>query len=282
LLNVDGRSSGWLDAKRHTNYQGSGLEVRSELVAPLFDTSRKCLGAIKCINKSGGPAFSKEDEAYVQEVAHHIGMLLEGPDAGLRRVLALSRQMMQQKSVIQGMELGKGALVCNLVQGENLPSRVAEGAAGRRNTIDPYITFTIDRRDPLSEGPGLQKRMLKGRTKDRKAAIRRFAKSGTILEDANPVWGETIALAMPAKYRDVNVQELCVRVFLWDYDSLKPDDLVAQMAFPLSEVQDGQIEQVKPRKLVPIPGQEGIYDLSDAKLWLSISTCDSGTTEPGV
>eukprot|EP00930_Biecheleria_cincta_P061515 TRINITY_DN47090_c0_g1_i1.p1 TRINITY_DN47090_c0_g1~~TRINITY_DN47090_c0_g1_i1.p1 ORF type:complete len:735 (+),score=123.88 TRINITY_DN47090_c0_g1_i1:60-2264(+) len=281
LLNVDCRSSGWFNASRHTNYQGSGLEVRSELVAPLFDTSRKCLGAIKCINKSGGPAFSKADEAYVQEVAHHIGMLLEGPDAGLRRVLALSRQRMQQKSVIQGMELGKGALVCSLVRGENLPSRAAEGAA-RRNTIDPYITFTIVRGDPLSDGPDLQKRLLQARNKDRKAAIRRFAKSDTILEDANPVWDATIALAMPAKYRDVDIQELWVRVFLWDYDSLKPDDLVAQMSFPLSEVQDGQIEQVTPRQLMPIPGQEGIYDLSDAKLWLSVSTCDSGASESAV
>lgn len=282
LLNVDGRSSGWFNASRHTNYQGSGMDVRSELVAPLFDTSRKCLGAIKCINKSGGPAFSKQDEAYVQEVAHHLGMLLEGPDACLRRVLALSRQKMQQKSVIQGVELGKGALVCNLVRGENLPIRAAEGAANMRNSIDPYITFSIVRGNPLAEEIGLQRRVLKARNKDRKATIRRFAKSGTILEDSNPVWDETVALAMPAKYRDVNVKELWVRVLLWDYDSLKADDLVGQMAFPLSEVQVGKIEEVKPRKLMPIPGQEDIYDLSDATLWLSVSTCDSGMTRPGV
>ena len=36
------------------------MDVRSELVVPLFDTSRKCLGAIKCINKQEGAKFSQE------------------------------------------------------------------------------------------------------------------------------------------------------------------------------------------------------------------------------
>jgi len=124
LMNVEVKdhASGWFVASRHKNYQGSGLDVRSELVVPLFDTSRKCLGAIKCINKSGGAAFRQEDEKYVSEVAHHIGMMLEGPDAGLRRVLALSRQRMQEKNVLQGT-LGHGAVLCSLEKAENLPSR---------------------------------------------------------------------------------------------------------------------------------------------------------------
>merc|ERR1712183_259301 len=34
----------WYDEKRHAHYQGTDLKVRSELVVPLMDTSRKCLG----------------------------------------------------------------------------------------------------------------------------------------------------------------------------------------------------------------------------------------------
>jgi len=275
-VEVKDHASGWFVASRHKNYQGSGLDVRSELVVPLFDTSRKCLGAIKCINKSGGAAFREEDVKYVSEVAHHIGMMLEGPDAGLRRVLALSRQRMQEKNVLQGT-LGHGAVLCSLEKAEHLPSR--SEASKRRFNIDPYVTFSIVRGDPLEQAPGVQQRIMRARNKDRKAALRRFAKSGIILEDANPSWDETIAVALPQKYRDVPAEELWVFVLLWDYDSLKADDLVAQTAFPLSDVQAGKLQQVVPHKLSPIPGQEDLYDLEKARIWVSITPFEEGAED---
>lgn len=182
VMNVDiadTEHSGWFQ-ERHKNYQGSGLEVRSELVVPLFDTSRKCLGAIKCINKQEGTKFTQEDIDYVTEVAHHIGMMLEGPDAGLRRVLALTRHKMQSKAAMQAAELDRGAVMCNLVKAENLPSR--SGPAQKRKFIDPYITFSIARGNPLKQQPGVEQRVMRSRNKDRKAAVRRFAKSLTVLE----------------------------------------------------------------------------------------------------
>lgn len=96
-VNITDSDAGWYDEIRHRNYQGTGIDIRSELVVPLFDSSKNCLGVIKCINKTDAPSFSQDDVKYVSEVAQLMGMMLEGPDAGLRRVLALSRQRMQSK-----------------------------------------------------------------------------------------------------------------------------------------------------------------------------------------
>lgn len=263
------RQSGWFQ-KRHKNYQGTGMTVRSELVVPLFDTSRKCLGAIKCINKQEGTKFSQEDIVYVTEVAHHIGMMLEGPDAGLRRVLALTRHKMQSKAAMQAAELDRGAVMCNLVKAEQLPGR-SMGPAQKRKSIDPYVTFSIARGNPLKQQPGVEQRVMRSRNKDRKAAVRRFAKSLTVLEDCNPTWNESIALAFPKKFEEVPLEELWVHVLLWDYDSLSTDDLVAHAAFPLSEIRAGGMQEVAAHGLHPLPGSD--YDLSNSKLWVSFDPC---------
>ncbi|CAJ1373151.1 unnamed protein product [Effrenium voratum] len=277
VMNVDVRDqeSGWYRSERHQNYQGSGMNVRSELVVPLFDTSRKCQGAIKCINKHEGSAFSQEDVDYVTQVAHHIGMMLEGPDAGLRRVLALTRQKMQSKAVIQAADLDRGAVMCNLVKAERLPNRAVQKPATKaqkqKKIIDPYVTFSIARGNPLQQKPGVEERVMRGRNKDRKTAVRRFAKSLTVLEDSNPVWNESIALAFPKKFEDMPLEELWVHVLLWDYDSLTSDDLVAHAAFPLSEIRAGRMKEVAAHRLHPLPGFE--HDLSSSRLWVSFDPC---------
>lgn len=219
----------------------------SELAVPLFDTSRKCLGAIKCVNKQGSSAFNTEDVEFVTQVAHYMGMLLEGPDAGLRRVLASTRQKMQTKAAMQAAD-AKGTIVCNLVKATSLPS------ASKRKVIDPYVTFSIARSNPLQQEPGVEQRVMRVRNKDRKAAIRRFAKSGTILEDPNPSWNESIALAFPKKFEGVPEEELWVHVLLWDYDSLRNDELVAHAAFSLSEIRAGKLKEVAAHGLRPLPG----------------------------
>ncbi|CAE7211082.1 tmem65 [Symbiodinium natans] len=237
----------------------------SELVVPLFDTSRKCLGAIRCVNKQGSTTFTSEDVEFVTQVAHYIGMMLEGPDAGLRRVLASTRQKMQSKALMQAA-YAKGAVMCNLVKATNLPS------ASKRKVIDPYVTFSIVRGNPLQQEPGVEQRVMRIRNKDRQAAIRRFAKSGTILEDPNPYWNESIALAFPKKFEGVPEEELWVHVLLWDYDSLRSDDLVAHAAFSLSEIRSGKLKEVNAHGLQSLPGQDAkaMGQLKgSATLWVS-------------
>ncbi|CAE7512294.1 tmem65 [Symbiodinium necroappetens] len=226
----------------------------SELAVPLFDTSRKCLGAIKCVNKQGSSAFNTEDVEFVTQVAHYMGMLLEGPDAGLRRVLASTRQKMQTKAAMQAAD-AKGTIVCNLVKATSLPS------ASKRKVIDPYVTFSIARSNPLQQEPGVEQRVMRVRNKDRKAAIRRFAKSGTILEEwlQRPEPGNygilrSLLGLLGVAPSGVPEEELWVHVLLWDYDSLRNDELVAHAAFSLSEIRAGKLKEVAAHGLRPLPG----------------------------
>jgi len=267
-LNVDARDmQSWFDEGRHTHYQGTDIQVRSELVVPLMNTSRKCLGAIKCINKEGTPYFSEEDVEFVTKAAEHIGMMLEGPDAGLRRVLALSRMRMQQHDVMDGSENQCGVL-CTVDRAHDLPVR-AVGPKSKSKGIDPYVTLTLRRGNPLEgQKEGLHKKLWRARNSDRKARIRKFAKSNTILQDTSPNWNQTIAVAMPPKLVDVPVEELYLHVLLWDYDTLKEDDLVAQVIFRLQDVQQGKVQ---PYPLLPIPGQEDDYDLEHARIWVGLT-----------
>merc|ERR1719271_1948637 len=114
IVNVDERDAYWQDGSRHRNYQGSGMTVRSEVVVPLFHTGRKCLGVIKCINKRSGNAFTQDDIEFLTEVGKHLSIMLEGPEAGLKRVLALTRMRMQAKD---GHSSG---VVCFLESAQNL------------------------------------------------------------------------------------------------------------------------------------------------------------------
>ncbi|CAK0890766.1 unnamed protein product [Prorocentrum cordatum] len=277
-LNVDARDmQSWFDEGRHTHYQGTDLQVRSELVVPLMDTSRKCLGAIKCINKEGSSYFSKKDVEFVTMAAEHIGMMLEGPDAGLRRVLALSRMRMQQHDVfIDGSE-NRCGVICTIERAHGLPVRAA-GPKSKSKGIDPYVTLTLRRGNPLEgQKEGLHKRLWRARNSDRKARIRKFAKSNTILQDTSPQWNQTIAVAMPPKLDNVPVEELYLHVLLWDYDTLKEDELVAQAIFRLQDVQQGQVQ---PYPLLPIPGQEDDYDLENARIWVGFNLGDAVTKSP--
>ena len=79
-------------------------------------------------------------------------------------VLALTRHKMQSKDVIQAADLDGGAVMCNLLKAENLPSRALQS-----KVIDPYVTFSIARGDPLKQEPGVEQRVMRSRNKDRKA-----------------------------------------------------------------------------------------------------------------
>lgn len=279
-IRVDENDRSWFDEVRHSDYVGSGMEVRNELVVPLFDTSRKCLGVIKCINKVDAPGFSEEDMQYVTEVAHHLEMMLEGPDAGLRRVLALSRQRMQLQSGAL-LKAHQCKVLANLDRAEHLPHRPGQP----ERDIDPYVTFNIVRDNPLNmQASELKQLVLRKRLKDRTKAMRRFAKSHTILEESNPKWDETIPVTLPPNMAELPSQELWVHLLLWDYDALKEDDLIAQVAIPLTNIPQTVDDQTQAHKLLPIPGQEQQYDLSSSKIWLSFTTDrefeDEWETEP--
>jgi len=263
ILNIAVSDTDRLDLIRHRDYQGSGINVTSELAVPLLNTSKKCIGAIKCINKIGAATFTEEDVKYATIVADYVAMVLEGPNAGIRRVLALSRQRMQEKRIIESTNVHHCAVIAGLDRVENLPN----------SKIDSYVTFSITRGDPMvGQRPGLQQRLLKSRNKDRTSTVRKFAKSDTILHDANPKFDNTIAVALPQRFEGVPVEELFLFIVLWDYSPCDIDDVVAHLSIPLSALPNEPQTESRPYKLLPVVGQEAVYDLEKAQIWLSLST----------
>jgi hypothetical protein len=266
VLNLDVASAGQrLDAGGAKNDDGSDFEVRSELAVPLFDTSRKCLGVVRCINKVGAVAFSDQDVQYVKEVAKHLETMLEGPDAGIRRVLALSRHRMQDK--IFSEPEGHAHTICvKLEKAECLPGR----PGGINKFIDPYVTLSITHGNPMEgQEPGLAGRLWKLRNQDRKSAIRRFAKSTTVLEESNPCWDEKLAVTTPERFQDCPREELFVHMLLWDYHALSTDELVAQAVVPLNEFSLAAGVVSKELELHPIAGQDAAYNLYGSRVRIS-------------
>lgn len=269
ILIVDSKDLHWQTAERHRNYQGTDMQVMSEVVVPLFDTSRKCLGAIKCINKnSHGPeqsSFDADDVEYVTQVGQHLQIMLEGPEAGLKRVLALTRIKMQSKECADSELPG---ILCYVEQAQNLLA-VAENAI-----VDPYVTVAIISGDPLENKSDLEYDVKRQRNLDRTRPVRRFAKTKTILKDRDPCWNESMHITMPVELASVPADELFVHVLVWDYHSIGDDTLVAQVVFPFSSISETResgdgMSQSYP--LLPIPGAKRQYRLDKAKIWIHMS-----------
>jgi len=261
-LNVGERDAYWQDDERHKNYQGSGMNVTSELVVPLFDTSRKCLGVLKCINKRTGNEFTPRDIEYLQEVGQHLSVMLEGPDAGLKRVLNLTRMRMQVK------DLDSPGVACFLDSMQNL---IAPDELG----INPYVTATIFRGNPLlDQAVDFERRVNKERKKDKLSPVRRFMKFPVKLQNSDPTWEDSLHVAFSEDVYEAPLNELFVHVLAWDYQSIGSDICFAQTAFPISEIRltgdkgDGVAESYP---LLSVPGCRKQYSLDKAKIWLHLS-----------
>jgi len=275
ILSVDRRDPHWkhfFNDDRHTNYLGSGVDIRSELCVPLFDSSRKCLGVIQCINKQGGGSFNAEDVKDVTRFSNNLAIMLE-EDGGLMRVLNLTRQRMQQKAARSAVDTastsGRHTVLCFLERALNLPDNADPDGVG----CDPYITLRIVRGNPLKTnqtGWVVESCALQDRAKDKVEPVRRFGKSTCVPQCLNPHWDETIPVEIPPDLQDVPEDELFVHLLLWDRDSLKDDDLLAQAAFNVAKVARSKALTAKPCRLQPIPGFDQ-YNLDNSMIWLSFS-----------
>lgn len=254
-----------LDPAGAVDFDGCSIDVRSELAVPLFDARRKCLGAIRCINKVGGDAFTDADVEYAREAAKHLEMMLEGPDAGLRRLLLLSRKTLQKKQLDE-IDQDSGTVTAYLKKAEKLPARA--GFIDR--PVDPYVTLSITQGNPLNDQEsGLAQQLARERNMDRHSAVRRFAKSDTILEDRNPRWDQKMALPMPTRCHDLPKEDLFVHLLVWDYYSLEPDRLIGQAVIPLNRLGHGTAQTMN---LLPVAGQEGQYNLFGSTVTVAFPT----------
>lgn len=248
------------------NYQNSGIDIYSVLCVPVFDTGRKCLGAFEIVNKADNQEFSKDDAQYVEQVANYMSLMLEGPTAELRRVLALTRQLHQHKQAMETSGRERDAVVvCYLEQAQDLPSLGAKD-----DTLDSYVTFHIVRGDPLSgEDLNLQSRMLSKRSVTTRQSVWEIGKTRTIFENRSPKWQETLAVPLPKRCEGVPPEELFMHVLIWGYGSLGKDKVLAQASFPLSRMPRRAASGARAFPLHPVPGLE--LELEKARIWLSFS-----------
>lgn len=269
VLNFSGSQLRELDLSGHRDSEGNNIVVKSALCVPIFDTTRKCIGAIECINKRNAEKFdTEEDVNYVRSVASHVALMVEGPDAGLKRVLAMTRQKLQHKGITEAKGDQHVAAVCFLEQAQNLPSR----PDGKDNLMNPFVTFNVMRGDPLrNQVKEFQQIALRKRAKDRGKMIGDYAKSTVCFQDSDPHWNESLAVAMPSKLKGCPAEELYIHVLLWDYDAINQDRLVGQAAFPFSDMPRVAGKGARPCTLLPPPGAGANCGLANAKIWVSVN-----------
>eukprot|EP00928_Gymnodinium_smaydae_P043537 TRINITY_DN29149_c0_g1_i1.p1 TRINITY_DN29149_c0_g1~~TRINITY_DN29149_c0_g1_i1.p1 ORF type:complete len:955 (-),score=120.26 TRINITY_DN29149_c0_g1_i1:245-3109(-) len=263
-MDENASSESLFDRKRHDDYLGSGISVWSELCVPMFDSQRKCLGVIKVINKQGGKPFNSEDIAFTKNVALNLGIMLED-DGGIKRVLALARQQLQNKQMSASSRADYYTVLLFLEKAQNLHGIADYYGSG----ISPYVTVRIVEGDPTKD-PLMGEEVVQQRIKDRKNVVRKFAKSSTKMQTANPSWEETIAVQVPIHLRNKPSEDLYCHVLLWDYvPGREGDALIGQCVINLASV-PMKLKATRPFHLQPIPGKED-QDLNKSMLWLSFS-----------
>jgi len=243
---------------------GEKVAAKSVLCYPIFDSARKCIGCIECINKYGDKPFDADDARYLKEVALNLAILLEGEDAALRRIVATSRMKLQHKDVI---ERTRGpAVICHVESAQKL---VGQRSSEDDGGINPYVTLSIERGNPLQDQDShFTQRTLRRRERDRQKTVRRFCRSATLTSDANPTWDQTIAVVVPREYRGVAEEELFLHLLVWDYDPLNRDEIIGQAAFPLAQMPTLTPKQTKMFSMQAPPGQDGPLG---SRLWVSFT-----------
>ncbi|KAJ9453994.1 Dual 3prime [Diplonema papillatum] len=86
----DVSKSPYFDTLRHRNYQGNEITVRCVLCHPILDSNNQVIGVIEVINKKGKDGvFNSRDMAFVNAVASHLALNMQGPGTSLKSVLRM-------------------------------------------------------------------------------------------------------------------------------------------------------------------------------------------------
>eukprot|EP01063_Lacrimia_lanifica_P000869 TRINITY_DN10421_c1_g5_i1.p1 TRINITY_DN10421_c1_g5~~TRINITY_DN10421_c1_g5_i1.p1 ORF type:complete len:629 (+),score=245.81 TRINITY_DN10421_c1_g5_i1:116-2002(+) len=129
--------SDFFDPERHLNYQNTGLNVKSILCVPIFDSAHDVIGVIEVINKKEEQQFSSRDMSFLNAVASHLALNMQGPGTSLKSVL---RMMVRQESLLEEEDPQQrflSSFLCRCfdevdVNGDGVISRDEFELAGRR------------------------------------------------------------------------------------------------------------------------------------------------------
>eukprot|EP01064_Diplonema_japonicum_P031580 TRINITY_DN5702_c0_g1_i1.p1 TRINITY_DN5702_c0_g1~~TRINITY_DN5702_c0_g1_i1.p1 ORF type:complete len:592 (+),score=138.97 TRINITY_DN5702_c0_g1_i1:1728-3503(+) len=134
----DVRESIYFDESRHMNYQGTGMNVRSVLCHPILDEENDVIAVIEVINKQQKASerefgFTSQDMAFINAVASHLAMNMQGPGTSLKSVLRMmAKQHDDTKHNSSARQLLNLAFEEVDINGDGVISKEEFEAAGRR------------------------------------------------------------------------------------------------------------------------------------------------------
>jgi GAF domain-containing protein len=92
------------DSERYRDYFNTGINVRSVLAHPIFDSNRQVIGVLEVINKKGKGGFDEKDSLLLKTIATHVALNLEGEGSSLKKAIRIAQDLhMSEEAVTDGV-----------------------------------------------------------------------------------------------------------------------------------------------------------------------------------
>ena len=72
-----------------TNEEYHGIQIKSALIHPVFDSSHKVIGVISALNKESSRGFTETDNSLLKNIASHIALNMEGEGSSLKKIIRI-------------------------------------------------------------------------------------------------------------------------------------------------------------------------------------------------
>lgn len=256
-------------------------DINGLIIVPIFDSDRKVIGLLQCINKTNNTAFNAADVELLVLIGSHIALTLEGEGSSIKKLLRIVKHQQstrlgseteasddaEKPNAIENLE--NMNVVCFANRAINLPSH---HKVLNTKVDNPCLVMEVvkgDPLDPLDTSTDLN-------TILNKSSFRTKRTQG----DSDPTWNDHIYLDLPPGIDQKNIGEYYVYVQIWNSnkdngkDKVSPNGspvgLMGHMVYPLSRIlQADSMNEPRCFPIIPIQGQKGNYDMNNARLYMS-------------
>jgi len=259
-----------------------GKDINGLVIVPIFDSDRKVIGLLQCINKTNNTAFNAADVELLVLIGSHIALNLEGEGSSIKKLLRIVKHQQSTRSNLPETSdanfshtkenLQNMNVVCFASRATNLP---VNHKASKHKVENPYLVMEVVKGDPLDPlDTSIDLNMILDNSSFRTRRVQ--------AEDSTPTWNEHMYLDLPSSIDHENIEGYYVYVQLWDgskeFQNGKgngngngiPPNLMGHMVYPLSRVlQADKMNEPRCFPIVPIQGQKGNYDMANARLYMS-------------
>lgn len=256
-------------------------DINGLIIVPIFDSDRKVIGLLQCINKTNNTAFNAPDVELLVLIGSHIALTLEGEGSSIKKLLRIVKHQQSTRLASETETSDDAAkphtienlenmnVVCFANRAINLPSH---HKVLNTKVDNPCLVMEVvkgDPLDPLDTSIDLN-------TILNKSSFRTKRTQG----DSNPTWNDHIYLDLPPGIDQKNIGEHYVYVQVWNSNKDNGKDkvnangtpvgLMGHMVYPLSRIlQADSMNEPRCFPIIPIQGQKGNYDMNNARLYMS-------------